>query len=113
MLVSCTLHAHCIRTQKHSPSLVRPPLLPGVAGYAWVAVLHQWLALSFSTTLLAANVLPVAWLAAFTWLQGRSSNTSSSGWGRHAYQEVPLEDPEAEQALQGEGVAYAGSCCSA
>jgi hypothetical protein len=85
-----------------------------VAGYAWVAVLHQWLALSFSTTLLAANVLPVAWLAAFTWLQGRSSsNTSSSGWGRHAYQEVPLEDPEAEQALQGEGVAYAGSCCSA
>jgi hypothetical protein len=68
-----------------------------------VAVLHQWLGLSFPTTLLAANVLPVAWLAAFTWLQGHSSTSSSSGWGRHTYQEVPLDEAGAEQALQGAG----------
>lgn len=33
-----------------------------MAGYTWVAVLHLWLGFSFRTTLLLANVTPVAWL---------------------------------------------------
>jgi hypothetical protein len=37
----------------------------GIAGYTWVAVLHYWLGLSYTATLLLANVMPVAWLAVF------------------------------------------------
>lgn len=34
-------------------------------GYAWVAVLHVYLQLSYTTTLLVATVLPGLWLAVF------------------------------------------------
>jgi hypothetical protein len=37
----------------------------GVAGYAWVAILHNWLGLSFSSTLLLANLLVGLWLATY------------------------------------------------
>ena len=37
-------------------------LSAGVAGYTWVAGLHLWLGFSFRTTLLLANITPVAWL---------------------------------------------------
>ena len=34
----------------------------GVAGYAWVAILHLWLGFSFKTTLMLANITSAAWL---------------------------------------------------
>jgi battenin len=34
----------------------------GIAGYAWVVVLHRWLGCSFRATLLLANIVPLAWL---------------------------------------------------
>jgi hypothetical protein len=34
----------------------------GVAGYAWVTVLHLWLGLRFDHVLLAANASAIAWL---------------------------------------------------
>lgn len=37
----------------------------GIAGYAWVAILHYWMGYSYTLTLLVANVMPVAWLAVY------------------------------------------------
>jgi hypothetical protein len=34
-------------------------------GYAWVAVLHYWMQLTFKTTLLIATAMPAVWLAVF------------------------------------------------
>lgn len=37
----------------------------GLAGYAWVAVLHQLMRLSFTATLLAANITAALWLLVY------------------------------------------------
>lgn len=37
----------------------------GIMGYAWVAVLHYWMQLTFSTTLVIATAMPAVWLAVF------------------------------------------------
>ncbi|TMW65779.1 hypothetical protein Poli38472_008421 [Pythium oligandrum] len=40
--------------------------LAGVGGYAWVAIFHLWLGLSFSTTLVLASIFPVLYVFIFT-----------------------------------------------
>jgi hypothetical protein len=40
-------------------------LRAGIMGYAWVAVLHYWMQLTFKTTLLIATAMPALWLAVF------------------------------------------------
>lgn len=43
----------------------------GIAGYAWMVIMHSWLGLSFKTTLLSANIMPIAWLRIFAWLESQ------------------------------------------
>jgi len=50
----------------------------GILGYAWVAVLHYWLKLSYTVTLLIATAMPGLWLVVFHGLMRLSSRHGSS-----------------------------------
>lgn len=67
-------------------------------GYAWVAVLHYMLQLSYRTTLLLATAMPGIWLAVFHSLMRLSSgphSTSSNGSKDHGqYSPVPTTAAE-------------------
>jgi hypothetical protein len=55
----------------------------GIMGYAWVAVLHYWLQLSYTVTLLSATIMPGIWLAVFHSLMRISQPHSSKGLAQY------------------------------
>jgi battenin len=63
--------------------------LAGVVGYAWIALLHHALGLSFTATLLAALVLPVLWLLVFNRLTRQQHSIRGSTGSAQAYSRVP------------------------
>lgn len=69
----------------------------GVAGFAWVAGLHQALGISFPATLLAGNVFAVAWVWTFFGLLPRGAGEG----GRIAYQgELGIEEGQGHPRRQ-------------
>lgn len=72
-------------------------------GYAWVAVLHYWLKLSYTVTLLIAVIMPGLWLLVFHRLMRLSSrqSRSSSGSRKSLHGVVPLT-PEGEGTFEEE-----------
>jgi hypothetical protein len=56
----------------------------GVAGYAWVAILHELVGLSFMVTLLIANIMPAAWLIVFRFVSSLQSDSCQ-------YKRLPLD----------------------
>ena len=51
----------------------------GIMGYAWVAILHYWLQLSYTTTLLIATGMPAVWLVVVHSLMQLSKPSSKAG----------------------------------
>lgn len=75
-----------------------PVSAAGIMGYAWVAVLHYMLQLSYRTTLLLATAMPGIWLAVFHSLMrlssGPHSSSSSSSKDHGQYSPVPTTAAE-------------------
>lgn len=71
-----------------------PRVATGIGGYAWVAVLHYWLGLSYTATLLLANMMPIIWLAVFHLVLQRVEPSTSSKVILD-YERLPLAAEEA------------------
>jgi hypothetical protein len=61
----------------------------GIMGYAWVAVLHYWLQLSYTLTLLLATGMPAVWLVVFHSLMRLSNKSQDINRGAVQYSAVP------------------------
>lgn len=80
----------------------------GIMGYAWVAVLHYWLQLSYRTTLLIATIMPGIWLAVFHSLMRLSQPHSSKGLGQYSAVSTTAEgESEKPRSFAQHGVVWA------
>lgn len=71
----------------------------GVAGYAWIALLHDVAGLSFKATLLLANVLVATWLIVTGALIAGAADSDLGLGGRHTYSQLPVAADDAPGAV--------------
>lgn len=100
----------CVNTpcDMHACMSVRLPA--GIMGYAWVAVLHYWLQLSYTTTLLIATGMPAVWLVVVHSLMQLSKPGSKAG---PQYMGLPSTAGESQRAHTHEHTTHQFAPCVA